>query len=212
MVVFLRPLVGVLATASLLGANGCCGIASFFCGPDKSRWVSRGYRTPQEAIASLLEAIGRDRPDVIYEALSESAKTRYGLPGVVESTVAWEHLKREVTGLHMAGSANVSAPYREPDGRVRFDLAVAGRTLVAYAVEQPFWEVWYTLDSVEGIERDGRFVDARTLAKILVVRSADEMTIDARLADIVLPEAAQIREVRVGKMWKIDEIVGLNGS
>lgn len=212
MSVFSRPLTALAALAAALGSGGCCSLATLFCGPDRSRWVSRDYRTPEAAVASFLEAIRRDRPDVVYESLSEAAKTRYGLPGVFESTVAWERLKREISGLHLAGTATVSAPTTEPDGRTRFDLRVAGRTLVAWLVEQPFWEVWYALEGADGLESAGRFVDQSTLADMLVVQSEEEMAVVAHVRDDLLPELSkrQIREVRVGRMWKVDELQGLS--
>ena len=198
MPVFTPTLAAALGVVVLLPTGGCCTIASLLCGPDKSRWVPREYRTPDEALATFLEAIRRDQPVFIHESLSEKAKQRNGLPGVLETTVAWERLKREVTGLHLAGDATLSAPIREPDGRVRYDLAVSGRSLTVKLVEQAFWELGYTNEPDGEIEREGRFVDDQTLTRMLVVQQAREPGLAATIRDPSVPELAptQVREMR----------------
>src|SRR5690606_34397781 len=156
--------------------------------------------------------IRRDKPKVIYEALSESAKDRYGL-GVVEGAIAWEKLRSEVTGLHLAGSARVLGTAREPDGRVRFELELAGRRFTLRVVEQPFWEVSWT-DPDDGTpRRAGKFVADRQLRSMLVVQNEDEPALAFTVRDPLLPDvrATQLREGRFGRMWKIDEIEGFVG-
>ncbi len=211
MPVFMPRLATALGLVVLLPTGGCCTIARLLCGPDKSRWVPREYRTPDEALATFLEAIRRDQPVFIHESLSEKAKQRYGLPGVFESTVAWERLKREVAGLHLAGDATLSAPIREADGRVRYDLAVSGRSLTVRLVEQAFWELSYTNHPNGEIERAGRFVDEKTLTRMLVVQQTEEPGLTATIREPSLPELAptQLREVRLGYAWKVDEVTGL---
>ena len=211
MPVFTRTLATALGLVVLLPTGGCCTIASLLCGPDRSRWVSREYRTPDAALATFLEAIRRDQPVFIHESLSEKAKQRYGLPGVLESTVAWERLKREITGLHLAGNATLSAPIKELDGRIRYDLAVSGRNLTVRLVEQAFWEICFTNEIDGEIEREGRYVDAKTLMRMLVVQQAQEPGLAATIRHSSLPELApiQVREMRLGYVWKVDEVTGL---
>jgi len=211
MPVFFRCLAGLLAGSSALSASGCCSLAAFFCGPDRTRWVAPDYREPDRALATFLEAVRRDRPDVVYESLSEQAKVRYGVPGVMETTLAWERLKQEVSGLHLLGTATVTTLGPQPDGRVSFQLSVAGRSATAWVVEQPFWEVWWL--GADGYDRAGRFVRRSDLAEMLVVQTEDEAVLDARVRDpkVMLPDLRkdQVRELRVGIMWKVDELSGL---
>ena len=203
-----------LALATLLPTAGCCTIARLFCGPDKSPWVAPDYRTPDAALATFLEAIRRDRPDVISEAMSEAWKQRHGIAGVFETTVAWERLKRQVTGLHLAGNAEISSPAPETDRRVRYELSVAGRTLTVRLVEQAFWELCYSLKRDDQLERAGRFVDTKTLARMLVVQQIEDPGMAITIRDALFPELTplQVREVRVGYAWKVDEIEGLTDS
>jgi hypothetical protein len=202
------------ALLATLPAGGCCTLAKLFCGPDKSRWVAQDFSTPQAALATFLEAIRRDQPIIIHKALSEAAKQRHGVTGIVESTIAWERLKREVTGLHLAGEADVGQPVRETDRRMRYDLAVAGQTLTVRLVEQAFWSLSYTQEGSDELEQAGRFVPASALRKMLVLQGTDEPGVAALVRDGTLPELtpAQLRELRIGYMWKVDELVGLARS
>ncbi|MEZ5965175.1 MAG: hypothetical protein R3F56_15180 [Planctomycetota bacterium] len=214
MSVFSRVLYVLVALPSALASAGCCGLATYFCGPDRSRWVSRDYATPEAAIATLLEAIRRDMPDAVYQSLSEAAKDRYGIPGVVETTVAWQRLKREVPGLHMMGTATTSAPTIEADGRARFEHHVAGRTFTTLVVQQAYWDISYVKPGADGLERQGRFVTPRRLSSILVVdeNHDGEVIVITRVEDPLLPQLdkTQIREVRIGYTWRVDEIRGLD--
>ena len=194
-----------------LGSSGCCGIASYFCGPDKSAWVTRDYRTPEAALATFLEAIRRDHLVTVHECLSEAAKSRYGLLGVVESTIAWQELRKQVPGLHMVGEAEIERRAAEADGRIRFELAVAGRKFQMRLRAQPFWEIAYVAGGE--MRRKGRFVEPRALAKAVLIKvdpDTEETVLDVHLDDPLVPPVplGEVCEVRVGSMWKVDEIAG----
>lgn len=207
----LRRTAAALALASL---GGCCTIAGWFCGPDRSRWVSQRYETPDAALTTFLEAIRRDRPDVVCESLSERAKQNYGLAGVLECAVAWERMKAEVPGLHLAGDAERSELEVESDGRRRCELHAAGGNHITVLLrEQPYWELtWLGRDG--DLRRAGRFVSESEFRALLAVGGDLEVTVDARVTDELLPtlEPARIRSLQLGHEWKIDDIEGLPGQ
>ncbi len=185
---------------------GCCGLASYFCGPDRSRWVTQDYREPIAALETFLEAVRREHTRTIAEALSEDARRHYGLTGIVETALAWERLKAQVPGLHVLGDAAIPPLVREPDGRLRADLDAAGHHVVLWLVEQPFWVVYYQVEGEPHLDRQGSYVDAATFQKMVVVASDLATTIDARVQSERLPELkpSQVREVRFGHDWKVD--------
>lgn len=195
-----------------LTASGCCGIAAYFCGPDKSEWVSRDFRDPPAALATFLEALRRDHIETIYLCLSEPLKARHGLTGHVHATIAWERIKERAPSIHVLGSAQIEAQQVEPDGRVRFDLSVAGRRLQVHLRSQTFWEVAYAKSADASVERAGRFVEPRKFDKMLLIKTTDfdETVLSANIDDPILPKLTpgQLREVRLGVMWKVDAISG----
>ena len=109
-----------------LPAAGCCNLAMLWCGPDTSQWVSESYDSPEAAVRTFMEAVRRDNPRVICEALSPQYKAQLGIPGCFEAAVAWKRIADQTPGAHLLGTAEVSAPTALSDGRVGYQLEVAG--------------------------------------------------------------------------------------
>jgi hypothetical protein len=191
---------------------GCCSLAAWWCGPDRSRWVSVDYTTPRLALDTFLEAIRRDRPIEVVESLSETLKERLGLAGIAEGTIAWQRL-RETGPIHLLGSARVERRTDQADGGVRFDLAVAGREFAVVVRRSAYWHVAFTGrdGDPERLERHGSYVSPEALARMLAVNADPDTVIDLRLDSSKLPvlEEGRVREVRAGYEWKVDELIGI---
>ncbi len=114
-------------------------MARLFCGPDKSEWISESYATPTATVKTVLEAIRRDDPDVMYRAFSESFKASNGFDNMTYK-LAWEQLKETIPGLHLAGYADVPEPTLGDNGAT-FVLDIEGRKLRLDLVRQSFLEM-----------------------------------------------------------------------
>ncbi|MCR9245480.1 MAG: hypothetical protein NXI31_10640 [bacterium] len=137
-----RALLALLALAPGLTLSGCCTMARLFCGPDKSGWVQESYETPKKTVATLLEAIKRDEPGVIYRCLSAGFRRANKLDSV-SGAVGWQLLREQTPGLHLAGYAEITEPVRIADNGATFELDVEGRTLRIDLVRESFRELQY---------------------------------------------------------------------
>ena len=136
----MRRFVPLLASLAFVPLAGCCSFARFFCGPDRTPWISVDFTTPEHAVRTLLEALRRDDPDVVYLCLSEGYKQRLGVDLAV-AQLAWPRLREQNPGLYVAGYATVpDARYDGPD-QARVEVDVEGRRLAVALVRQARWEV-----------------------------------------------------------------------
>lgn len=134
--------VGLLLPLLLLPASGCCTMARLFCGPDDSAWVPIAYATPQESVATLLEAIRRDDCGVVVQCLGSAFKKRYGL-GDLEAAIAWQKLREQVTGLHLLGYAKPGDPVERAPDAVTFVVEQSGHKVRIDLAREGFREVVY---------------------------------------------------------------------
>ena len=191
-----------LTLALLLPVGGCCSLARLFCGPDRTPWVSIDYTTHAAALATFMEAVRRDRPDVLFDSLSRDFRQAQGIPGKAEMAVVWEKLQQQITGLHMIGYAEVSAPARLSPTRVRYVLTVAGHSIGVELVRLPYWNVAY---EYEGERRDhGRYAP---LAPVLRVAQDEQTSLRLTLDDLPLAiDEESVIQVQAGQEWKIDRV------
>ncbi|MBM4062085.1 MAG: hypothetical protein FJ265_13455 [Planctomycetes bacterium] len=138
----MRHLLTLGAAACLSTLPGCCTLARLFCGPDKSAWVPIDYATPENALGVLLEAIRRDNPEYVYDALSEGYRKRLGIDQNLVQ-LAWQRVKDATPGIHLAGYAAIPAPTRPTDDTAVFDLDVEGRPVRVALVREAFFELRY---------------------------------------------------------------------
>lgn len=140
----MRPSTAATALALLctLPLGGCCSLARLFCGPDRSPWVQIDHSTPQATVQTLVEAIRRDAPDVVYDCLAATYRERLRLDSSAMA-VAWQQLKAAVPGLHLAGYAEVQAPVRADTDTAEFVLKVEGRPLRVRLAREAQWELHY---------------------------------------------------------------------
>ena len=50
-----RAIGATAASLLLLASTGCCDLALYFCGPDKSPWIDRNFDTPKATVATNTE-------------------------------------------------------------------------------------------------------------------------------------------------------------
>jgi len=135
-----------LAAALFLAAlplQGCCSVARAWCGPDETPWISVEFGTPQLATRTLLEALRRDDPQVVYDALADDLREQLGLDGL-SVELAWPKIRAQYPYLHVAGYADVPTATTGPDGSTaRVVVALEGRRLELQLVRQTYWELRY---------------------------------------------------------------------
>jgi hypothetical protein len=136
-----------LPTSSLLvlfllcaPTSGCCSLARLFCGPDTSPWISVDYTTPERSVRTLLEALRRDDPQVVYDCLSNRYRDELQIDSGT-TQLAWPKLREQNPGLHVAGYAEVPASTRLADDHARITLDIEGHALVVDLVRQRSWQV-----------------------------------------------------------------------
>ena len=196
--------------ALALASSGCCSMARFFCGPDRTPWVHVSYDTPQEALATFKEAVRREDTLVIFRSLSEDFKQRSGLTGWVEADLAWEEIREKVDGVHMLGYAEASEPKVVGHDRVALTLEISGYRIGLEFVRQAYWECRYP-----GLYEDGAPVDSlRNYVTITPDADAGTTDIVVQLKDLEIEHMDLRKLVRfeVGSEWKLDHIDNLDAS
>jgi len=139
----MRPLAFSLLCVSAMPLAGCCSIARAWCGPDKSPWVSVDFSTPELATRTLLEALRRDEPQIVYDALSDGLRRELNLDGL-SLELAWQKIKEQYPYLHVAGYAQVPAATVGPGGdTATLTVDVEGTPLEIALVRQTYWELRY---------------------------------------------------------------------
>jgi hypothetical protein len=119
----------------LLPLSGCCSFARFFCGPDRTPWISVDYSSPEKAARTLLEALRRDEPEVVYLSLSHDYRKRLGVDATTVQ-LAWPKIRDANPGLHVAGYAEVPMAERVADDRAVMKLDVEGYPIELQLVRQ----------------------------------------------------------------------------
>lgn len=136
----MRRLVLCTALAACGPTAGCCTLARLFCGPDRSAWVSVDYTTPERAVRTLLEALRRDEPEVVYLSLSNDFRQRLGIDSQ-SAKLAWPKLREQNPGLHLAGYAEVPPAVRRGPDRAEVRLDVEGQTVDIELFREAYWQV-----------------------------------------------------------------------
>lgn len=201
------PLVVVLALA--LPASGCCSLARWFCGPDRSPWVSIDYRTPELATRTLLEALRRDEPEVVYASLSHGYRDRLGLDQAT-TVLAWQRVRADNPGLHVAGYAEVPTATATGPDRARVALRIEGRRVDIDLVRQRKWEVRWRRPSGTLAEPGANLPSFAAWAA--VGTGERDRTATLRLQPFTfavgadLPDADAIEFAGLVAEWKVDDI------
>lgn len=202
----LRRLGPPLVLLALCG--GCCPLAQYLCGPDRSRWISESFESHRACVETFLEAVRRDDEKTVYRCLADAFKQRNGIYGMVEASLAWDKLQSAQPGLHLLGSATLRGWRFLDEGRtlVRHDLEAYGRRFQLDVVRQAFVSVTYADDRPP--ESSGEYVDS--LRKYILVQTVSEQTqVTLSFPRPDLPEdltPEQIDRVSAGHEWKIADL------
>lgn len=131
--------------AVLLGcgpASGCCTMARLFCGPDRTPWVPVDFTRPERTVRTLLEALRRDDPEIVYLALSNDFRRRLGVDANT-TKLAWPKIREQNPGLHLAGYADVPAATRRDPNHASVVLDVEGQEVAIELFRESYWQVRY---------------------------------------------------------------------
>jgi hypothetical protein len=200
-----------LAPGLLLALASCCDLALLLCGPDRSRWVRIGYETPEQALATFLEAVRRDQVGIIYESLATEFKVAHGVPGQLEAEIAWRRMQDEVSGAHLLGSAEAHEVWRTAD-RCRYELRVAGQRFHLDLVRTALALVRYR--TAGGEDLYGMPIES-VGDHTAIQHDGLEATAVLTVSDLVLPDglrAADILEVCATHEWKVAELRALDST
>lgn len=213
-----------LPTAFLLATlTGCCPMARFFCGPDRTPWVSIDHSTPEATVRTMLEALRRDEPEVLYRCLAEDYTQSLGIDGLTMQ-LAWPKIVAANPGLHVAGYAEVPEARRLSPEAAEITLAIEGRPVSVKLQRLSRWRVRYERPSLPPLEPGGeprlrapaeisRALDG-THETLVVQQGADEVeqstlqVAATRIShfgvDTLTP--AQVEFFGVERVWKIRDI------
>jgi hypothetical protein len=143
-----RTVLALALTLPMTTLSGCCSFARLFCGPDKTPWVSIDYTQPERAVRTLLEALRRDEPEVVYLSLSNDYRKRLGLDSMT-AQLAWSRIRDANPGLHLAGYAEVPPAHHRGDDRAELRLDIEGRQVEVQLVRQSSLSVRYRRPETE---------------------------------------------------------------
>jgi hypothetical protein len=199
----------LLAVPLSSGLSSCCDLASLWCGPDRSRWVDRTFRTPESAVDTFLESARRDDAETAWRCLSRGFKERSGLTNRIAAEVAWQKLREDNPALHLLGDAQRTGTTMVNPDRARVALTVHGRALEIELVRFPFVFLAYR-DPEDGATIPTSKVLPGSLASVLRLpdgETRDDVQISFRLED--LPEGldpADVELASAGHEWRIDQV------
>lgn len=202
----------LLLVPALAPLSGCCSLARFFCGPDRTKWVSVDYTTPELATQTFLEALRRDSPEEVYHCLSQGFRQRNQLTKFV-TEVVWDKVREQAPGLHVAGYAEVPVATLSADGsRAHVTLDVEGRRLDVDLVCERKWEVRYRRpDGVPPGEKGDYVRSADQVVRVTTADDAQRSTVE--LTPFIVPHQgiddlhpADIEFAGFVSEWKIEKL------
>lgn len=205
-----------LAAALVLPAPGCCSLARLFCGPDRTPWVSIDHATPEATVRTLLEALRRDAPEVVYGCLSNAYRDRLHLDQA-SVTLAWVKLREQNPGLHVAGYAEVPPATRIDADHARIELCIEGQRLEVDVVRQLYWEVRYRRDNGTPGASGQPLGSLADRASIVADDTADRSTLTLspltfRHDGLEAVPLTAIEFAGIQREWKVDRLTMLTDS
>jgi hypothetical protein len=204
----MRLRLSALVIACVLPAGGCCSLARLFCGPDRTPWVSVDYSTPELAVRTLLEAIRRDEPEIVYLSLSGRYRQELNVDQMT-MLLAWQKLREANPWLHVAGYAEVPPAHRTGD-TAEVNLDIEGTPCVVRLRRERREELrWTRADGTTAAP--GRVVTSFAGA-VTCVADEDDHTL-VTLAPMRLPGSPangvpidEIISAGVVALWRIDKL------
>jgi hypothetical protein len=208
----MRPTPLSLLLCSALPLSGCCSLSRLFCGPDDSPWISQRLDTPQRTVQTFFEAIRRDEPEAIWLCLGESYRRRLGLDSMT-LRLAWERIRDQNPGLHVAGYTQVAVPRLVGEDRAAVTVDVVG-TLVDIDLErQAYWEVRYRREDGTAGEHGAPIESFAPFARVELAgpMGADESRLSFepivfRHDGVDRVPLSAIEQAGLSRVWKISDI------
>lgn len=210
MQVHLHSLAALLAIAPL---GGCCAISqsltALFCGPTGDPWVTKDFDTPRTALDTFLGAVARDDVETIYLTLGHSFKQASGI-GELEFRAAWQKIKTDTPGIHLADRATISKSPPESATRVTYTLTM--NTIPAVVIEvavarQDYWSVTVRPDGSSGPQVTGEVVPKlETYFKVLPHQERSPVRLDLPGPEFPGLKTAEFEKMVLGREWKIADL------
>lgn len=204
------PLPSSAAIALLLPLSGCCSLARYFCGPDRTSWVSVDYSTPELAVKTVLEALRRADPEVLYDSLSDRYRDQLGITNLTLQ-VGWERFQEANPGLHVAGYATVPPPRMVGEDRAEFTLDVEGTPVDVRVVRRRKCSVVFRSDSGALLEKGDQVASFAGLATS--VPEADKVRSRVTIGPLTVKHGnrddlplERIESAGIETVWRIDAI------
>lgn len=195
--------------ALLLPLPGCCSLARLFCGPDRSEWVQIDHSTPAKTVRTLLEAIRRDEPEIVYDALASEFKESMKLDRDI-ARLAWQRIKEQTPGIHLAGYAEIPEPVPTADLGATVVLDVEGKALRIDLVRESVWEIEYTKDDGSRGDAARRQASWNTVVTLEPIADSDPDSSRLTIGPVVFPHEGQgavpleqIHRVELVRRWKV---------
>ncbi len=195
----------------LLPLSGCCSLSRFFCGPDRTPWVSVRYETPQLAVKTLLEALRRDDWEIVCLSLSQAYQQRLGLDQMTARVVG-PRIREQNPGLHVAGYAEVPEPTLLDPDHASVTIDVQGTPIEIHLVRQRSREVRFR-------RPDGSIADQGALLESFVGHARIEpVDRDQDLSRLVLEPlqfyhdglevvpVEALEHMALTSRWKVDDL------
>ena len=205
----------VLLALLVAPAGGCCTAARLFCGPDRTPWVPIEHDTPNATLATFLEAVRRDAPDVIYGCLSAGFRRQHELDGMVVAA-AWDKLREETRGLHLLGYAQTPGkPASQDAANAAFELEVEGYSVRIDLVRETYWELRYRGADGRIRETSSLLDDSAVASTVRVAAAPPDPVDDLPQAEVALAprvamhpgsaalDAKSVERLAMGREWKI---------
>ncbi len=201
---YLRLATTILVIAPL---GGCCAISQsltgLFCGPRKDPWVTQAFDTPSAALATFLGAVARDDLKAIYLTLGHALKKHLEI-GEVEFQVAWEKIKADTPGIHLADQADITSSREVSTTRHSFTLTM--NTVPSVVIEigvarQNYWSIISKADGSDRVITNGEVV--ASLGTHLKVRP-EGILVTMPGPSIPGLTPSEILSVTAAREWKID--------
>lgn len=205
-----------LLLACVLPTGGCCSLARLFCGPDRTPWVSVDYSTPELAVRTLLEAIRRDEPEIVYLSLSSRYRQELNVDKLTMQLV-WQKLRDAYPNLHVAGYAQVPAARVVGPDAAEVELDFDGTPYVVRLRRERRHEIRWT-------RRDGTLADpgvpVPTFAASVAFEIDEEQNrTQVTVAPMTFPVAPgsgiptdEIHFAGIVAVWRIDQLPGITGD
>lgn len=137
-----RLLAAAVLALPIATSGGCCTMARLFCGPDRSPWVQIDFRSPEHTVRTLLEALRRDDSEVVYQCLADAYRRDLGIDSM-SIQLAWQKVRDQIPGLHLAGYAEVPDPTCRDRDHAFVAIDVEGYVMEVELVRECYWQVRY---------------------------------------------------------------------